>query len=180
MRALTIITRLLLGIFGFVAVILGVAYLAAPKHEWKLRTSETFVIGQGAGMVGYETNGGKPVRVVVSAKSPVSIGFFPARWRGNSNALSNAASVRANFYQAACGRRSMLATTVECVLPEKETLAILDERNEATALTAGVGIALGVRGLAEQAAMRNDVTLQIYDYVCVRNCPVDETLPAAQ
>jgi hypothetical protein len=144
-----------------------------PVKDWVAEHSETVAFQPGQSITGFSVNTpGAParVRVDITAASPVTVAYFDSRF--DDQVRENPRTVMMEGHSA-CLRSGVLRATVECELPAagSYTLLILDERTLQSTLIAGAGAAIfGVKGPAEQAMTRNDVSLSLSSYRCVKNC----------
>jgi hypothetical protein len=144
-----------------------------PVWEWTLVKTDTMVLPAGAGVVGYDIPQGyaTPQKVVLSAKAPITAAYISAEYR--QAMVSNPLETR-KLQIFHCLQQQILQTTLQCRLPADSgyALVVYDERTAGQALVAGLGAAVGIKGPAEQALAKNDVTIQVYRWQCVRNCYV--------
>ncbi len=143
----------------------------APVMGWATAKNDTFVLDPGAGITGYNVPGDtakfKP-KVVIHATSPVTIAYVPTSFRSSVEKPSTQSMPV--FH---CLQSHVLNTTLQCDLEpwgEGYVLWIHDERTVGQELGAGILGGLGIKGPAEQAVARNDVSVEYSLYGCIQNC----------
>jgi hypothetical protein len=143
-----------------------------PVWEWTKIRSDSMVFAPGSGMTGYEVprDSHTQVKVGIQAKSPVTVGYFPDSY---AEAMKNNTANTLTLPIFACLNQHVLQTTVQCTLDTSVggyLLFIKDERTGGQLLGAGVMRYLGDRKPLEDMSARNDVTVDLMNYVCTRNC----------
>lgn len=143
-----------------------------PVWEWTSVKKESFVVAPGAGLTGYGVpqNSSVQRKIIVEAKLPIFAAYFPQS--ANQTVISNPTEAL-KYPLWHCINQHVLNTTIECPLDtstEGYLLLLKDERTAAQALSAGLLGGFGVKKPLEDATARNDVSIEILEYRCVRNC----------
>lgn len=154
-----------------------VAVLDPPVWDWTSVHTETIAFQPGDGRMGNEVAqmqaGFAPLqrkRVVIASKSPVTVAYFPAGYR---QTFINNPSTISQMQVFSCLNQHVLRATIDCTLDTTNTsylLMIRDERTASQAFGAGVMSAIGFKKPLEDATLRNDVSIDVQEYRCVRNC----------
>lgn len=143
------------------------------EWDWTIAKSDTFAFQAGEGRISGEipANGATTrERVTIEAKAPVLAAFVDSGYRELLASNLNQAFRMPIFH---CLQRNTLSTTVTCTLDTSTggyVFLLKDERTGGQAFGAGVMAALGNKKPMEDATARNDVTLQYWEWKCVRNC----------
>jgi hypothetical protein len=144
-----------------------------PEWDWTVVKSETFVFQPGEGRISGEIPAigvASNKRVSIHASSPVMAAFVDAEYRQLLISDLNQANRLPIFH---CLERNTLSTTITCGLDTSTkgyVFLIKDERTSGQAFGAGLMAALGNKKPMEQATARNDVTMDYWEWKCVRNC----------
>jgi hypothetical protein len=155
-----------------------------PVYDWQIRVQETRVLDPGASRFGWAsrsvqqigpptTNGVGRVKVHIRSTVPVDAGFAPASW--SDDFASGKAPVSSNLDKFESLQRNILEADLLLDVPPNSfdrMLVVQDTRDTSNghAFVTGIAAALGSKGQLDELTARNDVTITIYDYKCVKNC----------
>jgi len=143
-----------------------------PVMGWASDHSESKALEPGQYVYGFQVQTQSTpakLRIDIQASSPVTVAYYNSAYE--DYVLENPAK-NLGITDTECLSRGVLRNSIECELPARGSykLLILDERTMQSSVIAGIGAALGIKGPAEQALTRNDVSLSLSSYRCVQNC----------
>lgn len=155
-----------------VAEALEKARASMPVMGWASEHSESKALAPGQSVYGFQVqtqSSPAKLRIDIQATSPVTVAYYNSAYE--DYVLENPAK-NLGITDTECLSRGVLRNSIECELPASGSykLLILDERTMQSSLVAGAAAALGIKGPAEQAMTRNDVSLSLSSYRCVQNC----------
>jgi hypothetical protein len=155
-----------------VAEALEKARASMPVMAWASEHSESKALAPGEYVYGFQVqteSSPAKLRIDIQAVSPVTVAYYNSAYE--DYVLENPAT-NLGTTDTECVSRGVLRNSIECELPASGSykLLILDERTMQSSVIAGAAAALGIKGPAEQALKRNDVSLSLSSYRCVKNC----------